>query len=483
LGKLDLAQNFFKEIPDPVYNLRRLKFLDIQRNFGLEKMNFKILQLTKLQEIDTFECINLKSPPIGVCRSGLNAIRQFFVDMKMGAGNNLPLVTIAVIGNTMAGKTSLIQTLQNVDRTRKLTNRNAGSKVDETTKIFKVEKLEIEKVLLQLIDMGGNEIYHTTYQLALHQNCIPLIVVNMVQYRDMVQKSSEREAVRRLAFDYMSHLYLANPSMGSPKLVLTHKDLFSETKFAELKNSFLSTSNQLCKEIVEEENQLKGSFSLIARFRDFTEDIFLSEDIYEIGVQESYAYFDSLKMNLFLACQCFIEVLPAFWEKVSQKVCSLPSAYNTFDDLFNHLKRSFKSIKQAQIQIILNYMHQCGKILWYKSTKGLEDYIFHNISALTDLLAVFYSHEGNRWKQRQRSFVPFLDKGGLRIERERFDEFVQVFNSTAVMDKNLFFYLIKSETLFKNERCFESISFNSWSSSLWWHQYRIFHSLYGREIL
>jgi len=106
--------------------------------------------------------------------------------MRMGVGNSLPLVTIAVIGNTMARKTSLIKTLQNVDRTRVLTNRNPESKVDETTKVFKVEKLEIENFPVQLIDMGGNEIYHTTYQLALHQNCIPLIVVNMAQYRDLI---------------------------------------------------------------------------------------------------------------------------------------------------------------------------------------------------------------------------------------------------------------------------------------------------------
>jgi len=377
-------------------------------------MSFKILQLTKLQKINTFESPKLKFPPIGVCEQGLNAIRQFFVDMKLGAGNNLPLVTIAVIGNTMAGKTSLIQTLQNVGRTRVLTYRNPESKIDETTKIFKVEKLKIEKVLLQLIDMGGNEIYHTTYQLALHQNCIPLIVVNMVQYEDLVQKSSEREAVRRLAFDYMSHLYLANPSMGSPKLVLTHKDLFSDAKFAELKNSFLSTSNQLCKEIVEEEKQLKGDFSLIKPFSDSTEDIFLSEDIYEIGVLEQYTVFDSLKQNLFLTCQPFIEDIPAVWEQISQKVCALPSAYCTFIELFHHLKRSFKSIKQAQIETILTYMHQCGKILWYKSTKGLENYIFHNTPALTDLLAVFYSHEGNRWGQRQKRFVPFLDESSAR---------------------------------------------------------------------
>jgi len=428
-----------------------LKILDFSWNSNLEQIDSNFFLLRNLQKIYLSECTKIKIPPLGVCEQGVEAIRQFFLDMTLGAGNSLPLVTIAVIGNTMAGKTSLIQTMQNVGKTRVLTNRNSKSKVDDTTKIFKVEKLEIEKVPLQLLDMGGNEVYHTTYQLALHQNCVPLIVVNMAQYRDLSQESSEREAVRRLAFDYMSHLYLANPSMGSPKLVLTHKDLFSDTEFAKLKHGFLSTSNQLCKEIVEEEKQLNGQLSLIRQFSDTTEYIFLPEDIFDFGVEEDYAVFDSLKENLYLTCQPFIEVLPVFWEEVGQRVCSSPSAYCTFEEVFNYLKQNFKSVKQAQIQIILNYMHQCGKILWYKNTVGLDNYIFHNIPALTELLVVFYSHEGNRWSQRRESFVPFLDENGVSIELEQFDAFVKLFNSTAVMDKQLFFYLIQSETLFKTK--------------------------------
>jgi len=162
--------------------MRNLGFLDLLRDFNLEQMNSKVLPLTKLQMLSLssfcliIEFVNKESKHSD----------SFFVDMRMGVGNSLPLVTIAVIGNTMARKTSLIKTLQNVDRTRVLTNRNPESKVDETTKVFKVEKLEIENFPVQLIDMGGNEIYHTTYQLALHQNCIPLIVVNMAQYRDLI---------------------------------------------------------------------------------------------------------------------------------------------------------------------------------------------------------------------------------------------------------------------------------------------------------
>jgi len=245
LRNLYISHNRFKEIPDSVYSLKSLETLNLSHNSDLELRNSKFLQLTMLKKNNLVYCEKIKFPPHRVCEQGVEAIRQFFLDLRMGAGNNLPLVTIAVIGNTMAGKTSLIKTLQNVGRTRVLTNRNAENKIDETTKIFTVEKLEVENVPLQLIDMGGNEVYHTTYQLALHQNCIPVIVVNLAQYRDHVKKSSKREAVRRLAFDYMSHLYLANPSMGSPKLVLTHKDLFSDTEFGKLKHGFLSTSYQL----------------------------------------------------------------------------------------------------------------------------------------------------------------------------------------------------------------------------------------------
>ncbi|KAF6025501.1 hypothetical protein EB796_016200 [Bugula neritina] len=72
-------------------------------------------------------------------------------------------------------------------------------------------------------------------------------------------------------------------------------------------------------------------------------------------------------------------------------------------------------------------------------------------SMLSDLLVVFYSHEGSRWSQRRESFVPFLDENRVSIELEQFDAFVKLFNRTAAMDMQLFSYLIQSETLFKTK--------------------------------
>jgi len=217
----------------------------------MTSLNPEILQLTHLESFRTDGCDALTSPPLEVCKRGLDAVRQYYTDLAKGAGRNLPFATIAVLGQTMAGKTSLIRTLQSTDRKRVLTNRSPNAEYDETTKVFNVEEVEVDGTTLRLIDMGGQEVYHITYHLTLRQNCVPVIVVNMEQYDQISKMSTDREAVRKLAFDFMSHLYLAHPSLGPPKLIFTHKDKFPSEIFQQLRRKFLEVSEQLCKNIIE----------------------------------------------------------------------------------------------------------------------------------------------------------------------------------------------------------------------------------------
>jgi len=93
----------------------------------MTSLNPEILQLTHLHTLDTGYCSALTSPPLEVCQEGSNAVRQYYTDLSNITGRNLPFATIAVLGNSMAGKTSLIRTLQSTDKKRVLTDKSSNA--------------------------------------------------------------------------------------------------------------------------------------------------------------------------------------------------------------------------------------------------------------------------------------------------------------------------------------------------------------------
>jgi len=448
LENLGIPNNNFTSLPSPVYTLSSLQILDISFNYSLTSLDPEILLLTKLHSLNVSGCKAITSPPLEVYRRGLDAVRQYYADLAKGAGRNLPFATIAVLGNTMAGKTSLIKTLQNAGRKRILTNRGPDAVIDETTKVFNVEEVEVDGTVLRLIDMGGQEVYHITYQLTLRQNCIPVIVVNMEQYEKISSESTHREAVKRLAFDYMSHLYLANPTLGAPKLIFTHKDKFQNAEFQKLRKNFMEISNQLCEEMINEEKALGGEFAHIKHFSESTEGVFLGEDIYEVGKDDKYEVFDLIKESLLQSSHHFVKPLPLVWEEVNEKVLSIPSVYSTFDEILNCVQTEFQHIESSQLDIILTYMHDCGKVLWYKDISSLRPYIFHKISQVTKLLCVLYHHDPNIWQSRVDKFQPYSSEDGMPVEKEDFERFVNHFTNTGLMMQCLLTHLVKQETPF-----------------------------------
>jgi len=351
----------------------------------------------------------------------------------------------------MAGKTSLIKTLQSPERKRVLTYRSPEAAIDETTKVLNVQEVEVEGTVLHVLDMGGQEVYHVTYQLTLKQNCIPVFVVNMVEYDNLSTEFSSREAVRRLTFDYMSHLYLANPTLGAPMLILTHKDKFTNIKFQEQKSTFLKLINQISAEIVKEERALGGEFCQIQHFVESAGRVFVGDDIYEVGTDNEYEEFDKIKKLLLQSSQKFVKSLPLVWEEVNETVLSLESTYSSFQSILATLQQQNLRIESSQLGIILTYMHDCGKILWYKDIDTLKPYIFHKISEVTKLLTVLYHHDSSVWQSRCNQFLPFT-LGDKKFESQDFEESVNRFIKTGVLKENLLNYLIRTESGFRESQ-------------------------------
>jgi len=447
---LDLAENYLKTLPENVCKLEKLETLNLEENSFLVSLNLQMLKLSNLKKLNVRYCTALSNPPKEICKEGLPAIWQFYRDLAKSDGQNQPLVTVAIIGAAFAGKTSLIRTLQNPEKVRVLTDRSPDAVVDETTKVFNVEEVEVNNTTLRLVDMGGQEVYHITYQLTLKQNCIPIVVVNMEHYRKQATAFGHREATRRLAFDWLAHLYVANPALGPAKLVLTHKDKFSSNEFTHMREQFLITVNTIRNEIVKEDAIFETKLKRIQHFID-SESVFAAQDVYEIGKNDSYAVYDKLILSIFHSCQKFTRVLPNIWLEIEEVVSTLPSVYSTEDQIISELDKAGKPMLPSELHTILTYMHDSGSLLKYEDIEILRPYIFHKISEVTKLLTVLYHHDDKVWQTRKQMFQLVALPGEQALEKEHFESLIWSYQTTGVMDQQLFCYLIKTETGFKSD--------------------------------
>ena len=71
----------------------------------------------------------LTSPPMAVCNQGLEATRKYFDDLKIDPSRNQRLIPVSVMGKSQAGKSSLVQSME--QNKRLLTVRNpADAKIN-----------------------------------------------------------------------------------------------------------------------------------------------------------------------------------------------------------------------------------------------------------------------------------------------------------------------------------------------------------------
>jgi len=435
-------------LPDNFSQLSSLRNLDLSRNDSLKVLTPEISDMPLLTEINTKGCESLTSPPYEVCQQGTGAIKQYYTDIKNSDSVEVSMVTVAVIGQSMSGKTSLIKTLQSTDRTRVLTHRVDGGLDDDATPVFKMEDVCADNDVLRFIDFGGHEIYQSTYRFTLKPNCIPIVVVNLEQYEDQQHKIGGNEAVRRLYFDWLSHLYLTYPKLRPPKLVLTHLDKIDESELEAIENDFFYHSKSVFEMIHHKEKskwQDEGAFATIEHFK--TKKMFRAEDIYKVGNAYCKAFIQ-LKERLLRESKQFVKVIPTNWVEVEQALKKIDKGYMPIQDIISQFSINI-SLTEKQLDIILTYMHNCGMLLWYKNDEDLRPYIFHHIPTVTSLLQVLFTHDDTVWQRRLSAFSSSTLAVQQLFSLDEYKSFAEEFASKGIMHGKLFKHLLRTETDFQ----------------------------------
>ena len=444
LESLYLKENQFSTLSSEVQKLENLHSLDLSSNKKLRSLEQGIAKLENLKSIELAGCTELQKPPQSIWKQGIEAIRHYCKEEKRC--RDYP--TVAVIGASLSGKTSLVETLRDDERVLKW--RRVDSISDEATKVFNFVEVKIEddQEVIRYIDFGGHEIYHITYCFTLREKCIPVVVVSMQQYQEVKNKGSAAEAVKRLFFDWLSHLYVSQPNLGPPRLVLTHKDKFEEIEFKDLRKEFLKTVETVRRTISTEAS--KAQLEILHRIKHFDNlDVPLfqgDEVVYEVG-DEYGESFQKLKYSLFKECEARSKEAPERWQAAGDVIGSLQGCFCKLEYIGEKVR---DKISEEELKTFLGFMHDCGKLLWYKDIPELEEYVFHDVASVTQLLKVLFDH--TRKGQKYSNIKSFVNEQNKRVEEEECKALMHEYYTTGVGTKTILLYLIREGSNFKDQK-------------------------------
>lgn len=180
LKLLYLSSNRFTSIPDVIWKLVALEELRFS-NASYEKLNQnqirelspKILQLRNLTKFDVANN-PIENPPPEIVSRGLNAIKQYFLDLEEGE-DHLYEAKLLIVGEGGAGKTTLAKKIQNpAYKLQKEEKSTEGIEVTQWN--FKTEDGKPFRV--NIWDFGGQEIYHATHQFFLTKRSLYALVAD-----------------------------------------------------------------------------------------------------------------------------------------------------------------------------------------------------------------------------------------------------------------------------------------------------------------
>ncbi len=172
LNTLNLAGNRFGTFPESIVRLENLKTLNLMEN-RLKTIPQSVTNLQNLKYL--FLADNpLINPPIEIARQGIEAIREYFRQLKQEGVDYLYEAKLLVLGEGGAGKTTFA---------RKILDANYALRDEDTTRGVDVLKWSFplagnQQFMVNIWDFGGQEIYHATHQFFLTKRSLYTLITD-----------------------------------------------------------------------------------------------------------------------------------------------------------------------------------------------------------------------------------------------------------------------------------------------------------------
>ena len=419
--------------------------LDIRDNKTLLGIPAGVFRLPKLEVINFEGCKSITSPPDGVRKQGISAIRKYFTDLEKGGKKNF--VPVTVIGQAMAGKTSLIKSMQQTKRY--LSHRSNDSQLDEATKVFKVCEADFDEVSkLVFHDFGGQAIYHFAYPLSSRSQFIPLLVIDIEAFDRLAEVNGINAACKDVCFDWLSHLYLSCPQAGPPLIVLTHRDQVKTDVFNRRMQQLIDATETLRLKIIEEEKAMAPSTSPF-----FSMESFCDKSQPLLTRHQPKVFYNSTGQNVISALKHailsiglpLITEIPGNWYFMMQVFASKT------DKPYLTLEEEEQIYHGDTDRVMLQYLHEIGRIMWYRNRTLIACVVFHRVELLTKVVELLFDHSSKEmWVKRIADFKPFKN-GDQNITDVVYKQMAKRFLEYGIMNSILLSHLIKTESEIKPE--------------------------------
>ncbi len=163
--------NQLTTLPESITKLSNLTELDLSEN-QLTTLPESITKLSNLTELD-LSYNPLENPPIEIAEKGIEAIRNYFEQLKKDS-DYLYEAKLLIVGEAGAGKTTLAKKIQNPDY--ELQEEDSTEGIDVITWFFPYDNQH--NFRMNIWDFGGQEIYHATHQFFLTKRSLYVLVID-----------------------------------------------------------------------------------------------------------------------------------------------------------------------------------------------------------------------------------------------------------------------------------------------------------------
>ncbi|XP_019627980.1 PREDICTED: uncharacterized protein LOC109472615 isoform X1 [Branchiostoma belcheri] len=417
---LDLDNCELRTLPSEVGRLTQLGRLDLSLN-SLDALPVEIAQLTNVSYIDVSRNPLIK-PPAEVCRQGINAIRLYFDELEHSEEEVSARLKVVVLGKKMAGKTSLVQTL----------NRGQSSLTENEDRTHCVEITQWapeDNITFEVYDFGGHDVYHLTHQFFLTQSALNLLTVNLHEYRCTEQSYTE-------AVGFWLDTLNARVPGAVVTLVCSKTDMCSDTEIEEKTRDIqvrFSQQHDLWKRTIQQQmKKLESNRATnegtdqgeierqLERTRDLLTRPLRLTGAYCVSSAEPTSGLDKLKSHILKTANntslfpSLRRILPRTWVEFDQHlrdmrgngteeyqsarstsqvgpVQSIKSKWLTREECLQ--QGQLAGLTADRLEPVLSYLQQVGTILRYTDIPELKDLVFHDPSGLIDVMKELFHHD------------------------------------------------------------------------------------------
>ncbi|XP_013415104.1 malignant fibrous histiocytoma-amplified sequence 1 homolog [Lingula anatina] len=404
LRELYMGGNKLTELPDEVCHLSLLRTLDLSKN-KLRHLPEMFDQLKHLLEKDiikrglSLDENPLIQPPVSVCERGIEAIHRYLRDLRASRAIKTARLQLHVLGETTAGKTSLVRTLTSGQS-------SLTAMADRTRVVDQVTYTPQEEVSLHINDFGGHEVYRIVPNFFLTPRAVVLLVLDLKVYEEN-------------SFDILVGSWIECVLGKAPEAhlipVATHADICTdediERKIAHLNNametlltnrqgSLQAQAHSIATKIrrveqlpnfqTEEGEALKMAYeekkaqveTLLTKLPTVAPQPYVISSKTKQGIDQLDQYLQELARDRGV-------ILPETWFDMVDAVLRAQLEPPIYLDGAG-LQRLWTTVNADDV---MAYMKEAGHVMWFEDSNSLRHTIFHKKEIVLELLKAVFRHD------------------------------------------------------------------------------------------